>query len=47
VRWVNSTICLDTAVVFGGRPTALRYPERELVDVPAERQWFTPSRPLA
>ena len=45
-RWVNNTICLDTAVVFGGRLTALRYPERELVSVPAERQWCPPSRPL-
>ena len=45
-RWVNNTICLDTGVVFGGRLTALRYPERELVDVPAEREWCPPSRPL-
>ena len=38
-RWVNNTLCLDTGVVFGGRLTALRYPELELVAVPAERQW--------
>ena len=44
-RWVNNTICLDTGVVFGGRLTALRYPERELVDVPAERQWWSPAGP--
>ena len=46
-RWVNGTICLDTGVVFGGRLTALRYPERELVSVPAEREWVAPTRPLA
>ena len=46
-RWVHNTICLDTGVVFGGRLTALRYPERELVSVPAEREWFAPARPLA
>ncbi len=46
-RWVHNTICLDTGVVFGGRLTALRYPERELVDVPAEQQWCAPGRPLA
>ena len=46
-RWVHNTICLDTGVVFGGRLTALRYPEREFVGVPAERQWCAPSRPLA
>jgi protein phosphatase len=45
-EWVNNTICLDTGVVFGGALTALRYPERELVDVPAERQWYEPVRPL-
>ncbi len=46
-EWVNNTLCLDTGVVFGGRLTALRYPELELVDVPAEREWCPPSRPLA
>jgi len=45
-EWVNNTLCLDTGVVFGGRLTALRYPELELVDVPAEREWCPPSRPL-
>lgn len=46
-EWVNNTICLDTGVVFGGHLTALRYPSRELVQVPAEREWFAPVRPLA
>ncbi|MFE5980914.1 polynucleotide kinase-phosphatase [Streptomyces wedmorensis] len=45
--WVNNTICLDTGAVFGGKMTALRWPERELVDVPAERVWYEPARPLA
>lgn len=45
-EWVNNTICLDTGVVFGGELTALRYPERELVAVPAEREWYQPVRPL-
>ncbi|MGW3254956.1 polynucleotide kinase-phosphatase [Streptomyces fungicidicus] len=44
--WLNNTICLDTGAVFGGRLTALRWPERELVDVPAERVWYEPARPL-
>jgi protein phosphatase len=44
--WLNNTICLDTGVVFGGRLTALRWPERELVDVPAERVWYEPVKPL-
>ncbi|MET9764163.1 polynucleotide kinase-phosphatase [Streptomyces sp. NPDC006372] len=44
--WLNNTICLDTGAVFGGRLTALRWPERELVDVPAERVWYEPMKPL-
>ncbi len=45
-EWINNTICLDTGVVFGGELTALRYPERELVAVPAEQEWYAPVRPL-
>ena len=46
-EWVNGTMCLDTGCVFGGRLSALRYPERELVSVPAEQVWYEPIRPLA
>ncbi|TDB98308.1 polynucleotide kinase-phosphatase [Actinomadura sp. 7K534] len=45
-EWVNNTICLDTGAVFGGKLTALRYPERELVSVPAQKVWYEPARPL-
>ncbi len=34
-RWLNRTINVDTGCVFGGALTALRYPERELISVPA------------
>ncbi|MEU4493992.1 polynucleotide kinase-phosphatase [Streptomyces sp. NPDC023998] len=44
--WINNTICLDTGAVFGGKMTALRWPERELVDVPAEKVWYEPAKPL-
>ncbi|MGF1343274.1 polynucleotide kinase-phosphatase [Streptomyces flavovirens] len=44
--WLNNTLCLDTGAVFGGRMTALRWPEREIVDVPAERVWYEPVKPL-
>lgn len=47
VEWINRTVNIDTGCVFGGRLTALRYPERETVSVPALRQYADPVRPLA
>ena len=46
-EWLNNTICIDTGCVFGGKLTALRYPEKELVHVPAARQHYEPVKPLA
>ena len=45
--WLNRTINIDTGCVFGGKLTALRYPENELVSVPAARVYYEPVRPLA
>jgi protein phosphatase len=45
-EWLNGTINIDTGCVFGGRLTALRYPEKELVSVPAERTWCEPVKPF-
>ena len=45
-QWLNNTICIDTGCVFGGRLTAMRYPERELVSVPAKRVYAEPVRPF-
>ena len=45
--WLNNTICLDTGAVFGGSLTALRWPERELVSVPALREHYPSVKPIA
>ncbi|MCP5114261.1 MAG: polynucleotide kinase-phosphatase, partial [bacterium] len=44
-EWLNNTINIDTGCVFGGRLTALRYPQPELVSLPAERENYSPVRP--
>jgi polynucleotide kinase-phosphatase len=45
-EWLNRTINIDTGCVFGGKLTALRYPEKELVSVPAARTYYQPVKPL-
>lgn len=46
-QWLNNTIDIDTGCVFGGSLTALRYPEKELVSVPAAKVYSEPIRPIA
>jgi protein phosphatase len=45
-EWVNGTICIDTGCVFGGKLTALRYPDREIVQVAAHQTYYEPAKPL-
>ena len=45
-EWFNGTICIDTGCVFGGKLTALRYPEKELVSVPALQTYYEPAKPF-
>lgn len=44
-EWIHNTLCIDTGCVFGGALTALRWPSREIVSVPARATWFEPVRP--
>ena len=44
--WINRTINIDTGCVFGNKLTALRYPELELVAVPAREVYYPAPRSL-
>ncbi|MDR0356526.1 MAG: polynucleotide kinase-phosphatase [Deltaproteobacteria bacterium] len=46
VKKTPNTMCLDTGCVFGGRLTALRYPEKEIVSVEARREHYQSLKPL-
>lgn len=46
-HWTHNSINIDTGCVYGGSLSALRYPERELVSVPAHRVHYEPRRPIA
>lgn len=45
-EWLNRTANIDTGCVFGGKLTALRYPEKEFVSVPAARVYCEPAKPF-
>lgn len=45
-QWLNNTINLDTGCVFGGRLTALRYPERDIVSVVANDTYYHSPKPF-
>ena len=45
-EWLNRTVNIDTGCVFGGKLTALRYPEKEFVSVAAARTYCEPARPF-
>lgn len=44
--WVNNTLCLDTGCCFGGALTAVRWPEREIITVPALEEYSERPRPF-
>lgn len=45
-EWLNKTINIDNGCVFGGKLTALRYPEKEIVSVNALKTYFEPAGKL-
>ena len=45
-EWINDTVNIDTGCVFGGKLSALRYPEREIVAVPARKTYAESKRPF-
>ncbi len=45
-EWLNNTLDIDTGCVFGGRLSALRYPELEQVSVQSRREYAPSARPI-
>ena len=45
-EWIRNTVNIDTGCVYGGKLTALRYPEKTIVSVPADRVYYRPRRAL-
>lgn len=45
-EWLNRTVNIDTGCVFGGRLTALRWPEKEFVSVKAMHTYSEPLKPF-
>ena len=45
--WLNNTVCIDTGCVFGGRLSALKWPEKELVQVKARKVHWASRKPLS
>lgn len=46
VVFLNNTANIDTGCVFGGKLTAFRYPEHEIVSVKAKKTYYETSRPF-
>jgi len=46
VSVVNNTFCIDTGCVFGGKLSAFRYPEKEIVQIDAQQEYYAPVRPF-
>lgn len=44
--WINNTVDIDTGCVFGGKLTALCYPERTLVEVSAHKTYCEYGGPI-
>jgi protein phosphatase len=47
VRKTNGAFCIDTGCVFGGRLTAMRWPEKDFVSIAAAREYYAPVKPLS
>jgi protein phosphatase len=43
---LNNTACIDTGCVFGGSLSAYRYPEKEIVQIKARREYYASIKPF-
>lgn len=44
--FLNNTVNIDTGCVFGGKLTALQYPEMTTISVPCKEEYAAPRRPF-
>ena len=47
VTRMNNTVNVDTGCVFGGKLSAFRYPEKQIVDIAAKKVYYESQKPLA
>jgi polynucleotide kinase-phosphatase len=45
-EWLNHTVNIDTGCVFGGKLTAVRYPEEEFLSVHSKRTYYQSLKPF-
>ncbi len=45
-EWLNHTVNIDTGCVFGGKLTAVRYPEEEFISVHSKRTYYQSLKPF-
>ena len=46
IEAVNNAYCIDTGCVFGGKLSAFKYPEKQIVQIEAKKEYYAPVKPF-